>query len=293
MRSVELEKGLRKIFSPRATYLWLIVSVLVGLTGPLGTFATMAVPLRLVYWTLLLAGAPPVAAVCRRALRRWLRGLGVWVRASITSAVFSCIYTPLIYALTVTLEHRGLAVSVSGWMLWVAVFLSSITETAIWRLTRPTQAAPVAPEATELPEDPRPAPPRLFARLPAAVQAPVISVSVRDHYVVVTTAAGQASVLMRFADAITELDGVAGMQVHRSHWVADAAVQGLERRGGRVFIALTGGREVPVSRSYLEPVTARWGGKGTTSDGAPVSTATASRPIRLSSAGSEHDRPPV
>ncbi len=292
MRFVELEKGLRKIFSPRATSLWLIVSALVGITGPLGTFATMAAPLRLGYWTVLLAGGPLVGALCRRLMRPFLGGLGVWPRAAITSAVFASLYAPIVYLLTAALERRGLAVAVSGGVLWIAVFLASITETAIWRLIRVTPLPP--PEATPPRDIPLPpSPPRLFARLPVAVRAPLISVSVRDHYIVVTTVAGQASVLMRFADAIAELDGVAGMQVHRSHWVADSAVRQLERRQGRMFLVLPGGREVPVSRSYQDAVVARWGDRGTATEGAPVSTAIPSRPIRLSSAGSAEDRPPV
>ena len=292
MRYVELEKGLLKIFSPRATSLWLIVSVLVGVTGPLGTFATMATPLRLVYWTVLLAGGPVLGAVCRRIMRPWLGGFGVWPRGAIISAVFATVYAPIIYLVTAALERRGLAVAVSGGVLWIAVFLASITETAIWRLIRATPVPlPEAPPPRDIASPP--SPPRLFARLPVAVQAPLISVSVRDHYIVVTTAGGQASVLMRFADAIAELDGVAGMQVHRSHWVADSAVRQLERRQGRMFLILSGGREVPVSRSYQDAVVARWGDKGTATEGVPVSTAIASRPIRLSSAGSAEDRPPV
>ena len=47
-----------------------------------------------------------------------------------------------------------------------------------------------------------------------------------------------------------EVDGIDGMQVHRSHWVAATAVARMVRRGGRVFLKLTNGAEVPVSRTF-------------------------------------------
>ena len=66
----------------------------------------------------------------------------------------------------------------------------------------------------------------------------------------VTTDAGRFSLLMRFADAMAELDGVDGVQVHRSYWVARKAVEGAVRRNGRHYVTLIDGSEVPVSRSY-------------------------------------------
>ncbi|WP_293441494.1 hypothetical protein [Planktotalea sp.] len=38
----------------------------------------------------------------------------------------------------------------------------------------------------------------------------------------VTTTLGSEMILMRMADAIDLLDGIAGVQTHRSHWAAQA-----------------------------------------------------------------------
>ena len=46
------------------------------------------------------------------------------------------------------------------------------------------------------------------------------SLSMQDHFVRVTTDRGSAMVLIRFSDAVRELAGHSGAQVHRSHWVA-------------------------------------------------------------------------
>ena len=58
---------------------------------------------------------------------------------------------------------------------------------------------------------------------------------------------------MRLADAVAEL-GDQGLQVHRSFWVANRHVTELFRREGRTVVQVTGGMEVPVSRTFLAAV---------------------------------------
>ena len=59
------------------------------------------------------------------------------------------------------------------------------------------------------------------------------------------------SLLLRLADAIAETDGVEGLQVHRSHWVARRAISGLLRGRGKVALWMSDGAVVPVSRRHL------------------------------------------
>ena len=122
------------------------------------------------------------------------------------------------------------------------------------------QGASVAePERTQVPQSSPAAgqeggrQPRFLDRLPAALGHDVMYLKVRSHYVNVVTTAGSGALLMRFADAVAEL-GDQGMQVHRSYWVARRHVVGIERRAERTVLLLTGGAEVPVSRTYLAAV---------------------------------------
>lgn len=277
------------VFTRRAATLWLIVSVLVAFAGPFGTYASMRAPVRLAYWCLLLGGAVPMASLCRRFARPWLRGLGRWPRGFIVSAIFATLYAPLVYLVTRWLESRGLTTIVPIWVMWIATFLSSLTESAVWTLMNVSQTH-------LLPVDTPPTHARLLARLGPDHPGPILALSVRDHYVVVTTAEGQISLLMRFADAIAELDGVPGMQVHRSHWVAFAAVLSVMRTGGKTFLQLVDGRLVPVSRSYLGAVVGRWPAvptNGTGLGGLHSSTALDDGPINPRSIGPAQDIPPV
>ena len=99
-------------------------------------------------------------------------------------------------------------------------------------------------------------PNRFLDRLPPEIGRDLVCLKMADHYVEAFTTAGSALVLMRFADAVAELEGAGGLRVHRSWWVARRHVSGATRRGGRVVLRLTGGREAPVSRARLAAVRA-------------------------------------
>ena len=47
-----------------------------------------------------------------------------------------------------------------------------------------------------------------------------------------------------------------GVQIHRSHWVATAAAERLERNGRRMEVVLRDGRRLPVGETYKAAVRA-------------------------------------
>ena len=49
------------------------------------------------------------------------------------------------------------------------------------------------------------------------------------------------------------------MRIHRSHWVAETAVAGVERSGTRMDVRLRDGRRLPVSRANQKAVLAAFG----------------------------------
>lgn len=97
-------------------------------------------------------------------------------------------------------------------------------------------------------------PPRILTRLPLAKRGDLLALSVEDHYVRVRTDKGEELILMRLTDAIAETEPIRGMRVHRSHWVANAAVAAARREGDRGILTLTDGTEVPVSRANIPEV---------------------------------------
>lgn len=96
-----------------------------------------------------------------------------------------------------------------------------------------------------------PTPPKFLERLPLKLRgAEVWAVEAEDHYLRLHTSKGQDLILMRLADAVAELDGIEGMQVHRSWWVARDAIADARRGDGRAVLTLKDGATVPVSRTY-------------------------------------------
>ena len=95
---------------------------------------------------------------------------------------------------------------------------------------------------------------RLHDRLDKGMGRDIVSLSMQDHYVEVTTDTGKQLILMRLTDAIEELHPIEGQQLHRSHWAARAHLQKLEKDGARHVVRLTDGRSLPVSGTYLEDV---------------------------------------
>ena len=58
--------------------------------------------------------------------------------------------------------------------------------------------------------------------------------------------------LPELRDAIAELDGIDGLQVHRSWWVARGAVSDVQREGRNIRLTLDTGVEAPVSRANVQ-----------------------------------------
>ena len=100
--------------------------------------------------------------------------------------------------------------------------------------------------------------PRIIARLPHQMQAPMVRMTVSDHYVEVYTEKGSHKILMRLRDACleAEADGLNGFCVHRSHWVMHDAISHASRSGGREFLYLKDGTPIPIGRKYRHNVEA-------------------------------------
>ena len=109
--------------------------------------------------------------------------------------------------------------------------------------------------ASEPREAERPAP--LLARLPPKLRAATLyAVQAEDHYIRLFTSAGTDLILLRFSDALGELRGLEGAQVHRSWWVARQAVEASRMEDGKRVLVLRDGTKAPVSRTFARALRA-------------------------------------
>ena len=77
---------------------------------------------------------------------------------------------------------------------------------------------------------------RFLKRIPGAIAGDLLSLRTEDHYLRIHTTAGSDLILFRLKDALAELVGADGMQVHRSYWVARAAIEAIERKGRKTIL---------------------------------------------------------
>ncbi|PNU03375.1 LytTR family DNA-binding domain-containing protein [Novosphingobium guangzhouense] len=92
-----------------------------------------------------------------------------------------------------------------------------------------------------------------MTRVPVSLRGDVLALAAEQHYLRVYTSAGNALILYRLSQAVSELGG-RGLQVHRSFWVASGAVVRVAGSAAAPRLVLQGGLEVPVSRSFRQTV---------------------------------------
>lgn len=90
----------------------------------------------------------------------------------------------------------------------------------------------------------------LLRRLGPDVGQKLVRLQSADHYVEVHTETGAKLLLMRLGDAVDLLTGSNGQQVHRSHWVNLEEVKGVIKRNRKIWLRMSDGTDVPVSRSF-------------------------------------------
>lgn len=211
-----------------------------------GAFGTGDNPLwiRLTYWfTLMALGYVWGAFVARFFFRGGRRRTGsLWLDATLASLLMSTPFTFVVWgasnlAFGAHIPVRALPI------LFGSVLLVSV---AVMSLNLLIEGRPVALATAAAPP-----PVKFLERLPLKLRgADVWAVEAEDHYLRLHTSKGQDLILMRLADAVAELEGLEGAQVHRSWWVARDAIADARRGDGRATLTLKDGAEVPVSRTY-------------------------------------------
>jgi hypothetical protein len=227
---------------PRVLGALAVVSLLIGFVGPFGTFEILGTAARPAYWAAIVVATYAVGYAVSILLFEPLRRAVPNRLARIL--VLAAVQGPPI-ALAVYLIN-ALAFGASMFelpMLVVYCTLISLGIVLLSDIALAWQPRPVAPAATQTPA--------ILDRVPLPQRGALQALVVTDHYVEVLTDRGGALLLLRLGDAIRETTGVPGVQIHRSHWVALAAVERVVRSDGKVFVELKGGRRLPISRGYL------------------------------------------
>ncbi|CAM5562316.1 hypothetical protein MAUB1S_09424 [Mycolicibacterium aubagnense] len=252
-------------FSPRFWGLILLATAVLGVTGPFGTYERLTLLPRLAYWLALAlatftAGYAAIRLVGRalfegRAVPPVVRALVTGLAAGVPVAIVVTAFDWA--ALSAPIPHASSAITLflNCALIAAALSLASVLIEGETSADTEPQAASTLPDAgSDTAASRQSTRPPLLDRLPPPLRGRLTSLSMQDHYVEVHTDKGSTLLLMRMADAMRETEGEAGLQIHRSHWVALDAITGTARQDGKLFLKLKDGTQLPVSRSFAAAV---------------------------------------
>ncbi len=218
-----------------------LAGVLLALLGPMGTFSA-SLATRIGFWVpLLVVGAIGGGVIARATSRRLGRGESHIRRAALLTLAIGVPMAVIAWGLARLVFSQEMPRD-PLFFLWSSLLITAPMTALMEYANTPgpeTKAAPLQA-------------PRFRERLEAPHRgAEIFAVSSEDHYLRVHGGAGSTLILMRLSDAILELDGIEGAQVHRSWWVARSAVERVEKSGRNWSLVLKGGVVAPVSRANV------------------------------------------
>ena len=243
---------------------WVLgVAVVMTVTGPFGTYERMSIAPRFAYFLIidllswlqvvvLAAWVGSQAPIDRWAVavRMTLAGLLAALPGTVEIIlVHSWLASPIPWRLAPEIYVQNAFLTVT-----IAVLVGLVIERRLHAVadTERARVAALPPAAATV--ETAAAAPDFFRRVPPALGRDLLALEMEDHYLRIHTALGSDLILLRLRDALGELGSARGRQVHRSWWVAEGAVDAVERTGGRLVLALRNGLRVPVSKSFREQV---------------------------------------
>ncbi|RED11290.1 LytTR family DNA-binding domain-containing protein [Pontivivens insulae] len=234
-------REMRKHFQKPTVLVGLLgAGVILGLAGPFDTLDTLGTAARLVYWLFVAVVSYATGALLSTYCQSYgqSRGWSAPVLVIVSALVISVPVTAFIFGLNWVVFSFIPQTALGAAIFFGNVLIVSLVVNIMFMLAERSAEGAETPRA-----------PALLERLPPAKRGQLLSISVSDHYVEVVTTKGQEMILMRLSDAMGEAG--TGLQIHRSHWVAEDAIRTVSRQGDGAIATLSDGRTLPVSRSRL------------------------------------------
>lgn len=208
--------------------LWavLLLASIVGFMGPFGTYNDEGLVSRIVHWWQLLMGAyvlirPSIIGLSHLAAKTDLpTQTVVFWGVVVLSVPLSILWRNIGQEEFRELDgYTGLL----PFSLLCALAVFGVTQWALHadkRLSARSQAAHAQSLSDEPAKSRNASEPALKKRLSSAFVGPIVALQSEDHYVRVHGEKNSELILIRLRDAVAEMEGVEGWQVHRSWWVA-------------------------------------------------------------------------
>lgn len=231
---------------------WVLLSFLLAVAAPYGDAMQLDFFGRLGYWASVNAMAILMAVAVRRfVLRRFSQEtLAVLIAIAVLQALT---LGPSIWVV----NNYAFGFDVAG-PVWLAELVMVVLLVALcvalirYEIGRVRAFAAAEQGSVPLPELDEGHRPAFMDQPYPPLPGEVLLVSAADHYLDVMTTQAQGRVLLRFRDALTELEAVPGFRIHRSHWVAAQELIRVRPEGRRHVAELRSGKTLPVSDAYVD-----------------------------------------
>ena len=222
----------------------LVVTLILSIAGPFGTYEALGLWARLLYWSIAIFGCALLFEVAiDLAIFVFLKTRPI-SQQIIAGAAVASIPASAVVAGLAAVFRQGMPAADWPW-LFCCVFLVG---TIMSFLNFHPAFAALRPRRRDASA--------FLDRLPDALGETLDSLSMNDHYVEAVTAKGSVMIHLRFKDALEELSGYPGLQIHRSHWVALDASERIEGKGRSLRVHTRAGRTLPLSTTYRQDVLA-------------------------------------
>ncbi|GFE65395.1 hypothetical protein KIN_24690 [Litoreibacter roseus] len=219
-------------------------------------YETTGLIARLLYWFTIVGFSIPIAFGLQVARRVYVPERFLPLGFLAAALVFGAVMTPFIFGLNALfLPHRlaDLLAPLPMFGFTAATFLG-VSGIVTSVRSKPAAANDTAVVDSDTASAIGTVEIAFLKRLNPENRTGLMRLAMQDHYVEAHCDGGRQMILLRMSDAIQELQGFNGLQVHRSHWVATDAVAGHERVDGRLYLVMRDGARVPVSRTYRDAI---------------------------------------
>lgn len=247
----------RSLFNLQTGLIWACAVLVSVVAGPFGTMDLLDLKDRFVFWGVVVTISVVAGYLVRAVVFALILPERRIAQEVLVIALLVALLSPAIW--WIAQSFPAVTGTYSARLVFIALYVFIIALSVIMLRHLIPQLEPgamrfLAGENGEiLPDDARPPPPqpRLTRRLEPDIAGPILRLTSQDHHVEVATTRGKQMLRMRLVDAIDEMDPVEGYCTHRSHWIALAAIDRVEREGSqKSWIVLINGDRVPVSRKY-------------------------------------------
>lgn len=252
-----LNDTFKRMRSSLTLFVWAAAIIVAAVAGPFGTFYKLEPVERFVFWAVIITVAL-ILGYSFRLLTLVILGKNKPPTIDACIVVLVTVFgAPTLWwiAQRIVPDETIFMFGFSSMFLFVGVISAAIY--AARRLIPGLEARPsdevfgyvsVNKPIAQVPALSRP---KLLQRLQDETVTKVLRLSAKDHLVEVVTDTGTEMLRMRLADAIENMEPVAGYCTHRSHWVAEDAVESVERVSSqKIFLVLSNGDRIPVSKKY-------------------------------------------